>query len=264
MATGKRYYWLKLYKEFMTGDEIDFLMNQKNGAKYVVLYQMLCFSTINTRGACAYSIGEAIIPYDIDKIQRDTKYFDRDTVIVALELFKKLGWVYEQDNGVLQISNFDEIVGSETDWAQKKARQRMAGGDNVPELSPPMSPEMSPQRKRKNEDTEKDTDIDTHSITLTAHAGAHGKEADSTETEGELPPEEQKRRLQQTYLGGNLGQGLVMINAEQFDTLCEELSHAELEKYLKIVVDCEKSGKKYRKKTHYQAILDMVAEDRRV
>ena len=111
MATGKRFYWIKLTKEFMIED-IDFLMNQKNGAKYVVLYQMLCLATINTEGTCAYTVGEVIVPYDVDKIRRECRYFDNDTIIVALELFKKLGWVYEQENGVLQIANFEEKVGS--------------------------------------------------------------------------------------------------------------------------------------------------------
>ena len=260
MATGKRYYWLKLYKEFMTGDEIDFLMNQKNGAKYVVLYQMLCFSTINTRGACAYQFGEVIIPYDIDKIQRDTKYFDRDTVIVALELFKKLGWVYEQENGVLQIANFDELVGSETDYAQQKARQRLGGVDNVHG----MSTQMSIQRKRKNKEEEKDTELDTHSFTLTAHAGAREEGACVTAVGVVTASPEQKERLKQKYIGGTLGQGKVMMNDEQFDLLCEDYSVEELEKYFQIVIDCEMSGKRYRKKTHYQAIRDMAAEDRRV
>lgn len=259
MATGKRYYWLKLYKEFMTGDEIDFLMNQKNGAKYVVLYQMLCFSTINTRGACAYQFGEVIIPYDIDKIQRDTKYFDRDTVVVALELFKKLGWVYEQENGVLQIANFDELVGSETDYAQQKARQRLGGVDNVHG----MSTQMSIQRKSKS--IEEETDTDTHSFTLTAHACTRGNEDGVAAQGGAVRTSpEQKERLKQKYIGGTLGQGKVMMNDEQFDLLCEDYSVEELEKYFQIVIDCETNGKRYRKKTHFQAIRDMAAEDRRV
>ena len=35
-----------------------------------------------------------IIPYDSDKIAGDTKYFSKDTVIVAMELFKKLNLIY--------------------------------------------------------------------------------------------------------------------------------------------------------------------------
>ena len=263
MATGKRFYWIKLSKEFMTSDEIDFLMSQKNGAKYVVLYQMLCLATINTEGACAYAVGEAIVPYDVDKIRRECKYFDNDTIIVALELFKKLGWVYEQENGVLQISDFNEKVGSETDWAKKKARQRLGAGDNVPELSPAMSSEMSPQRKSEEERVQS-TEKDIQSFTLAAHAGAREKERDTVVFWGTMPTEEQKKRLQQTYLGGTLGQGVVMMNDEQFEALCRELSVEEMEKYFKIVTDCEKSGKKYRKKTHYQAILQMAEKDRRV
>ena len=45
----KIFYWLKLKSEFMNGEIVDFLMSQKNGANYVVLYQMLCIKTINTK-----------------------------------------------------------------------------------------------------------------------------------------------------------------------------------------------------------------------
>lgn len=83
----------------MTSDAVDFLMSQKNGANYVVLYQMLCLKTVNTGGELSRQIGEVIIPFDVDKIQRDCKYFEKDTIIVALELYKKLGLVYENKNG---------------------------------------------------------------------------------------------------------------------------------------------------------------------
>lgn len=116
----KRYYWIKLKTDFFNIDEIDFLLSQENGCKYVVLYQMLCLSTANTNGNLCTRVGEMIIPYDVDKIVRDTKYFDIDTVIVALEMFKKLGLIYEEENKVFKISKFEEMVGSETAWAEKK------------------------------------------------------------------------------------------------------------------------------------------------
>mgnify|MGYP000051898394 CR=1 FL=1 len=47
MATGKRFYWIKLKDSFMNSEVVDFLMSQPNGANYVVLYQMLCLKTIN-------------------------------------------------------------------------------------------------------------------------------------------------------------------------------------------------------------------------
>ena len=116
----KRYYWIKLKDTFMTSDTVDFLMGQKNGANYVVLYQMLCLKTVNTNGELARKIGEIIIPYDAEKIQRDCKYFDIDTIRVALELYKQLGLIYKQEDSILKIANFENMVGSETAWAEKK------------------------------------------------------------------------------------------------------------------------------------------------
>ena len=136
MATGKRYYWIKLKDTFMTSDAVDFLMGQPDGANYVVLYQMLCLKTINTGGKLERHIGEVIIPYDEAKIQRDTKWFSIDTVRVALNLYKALGLIYIDQNGTLALADYENLVGSETDYAQQKKAQRQgqlppAGVDNV-------------------------------------------------------------------------------------------------------------------------------------
>lgn len=119
----QRYYWIKLTDHFLTSDTVDFLLSQKNGANYVVLYQMLCLKSVNSNGLLARQIGEIIVPYDVEKIQRDCKHFDIDTVRVALELYKKLGLVYEQQDGMLQIADFDRLVGSQTISAEKKQIQ---------------------------------------------------------------------------------------------------------------------------------------------
>ena len=124
MATGKRYYWMKLKESFMTSDTIDYFMSQPNGANYVVLYQMLCLKTINTNGRLSRQIGEVIIPYDIPKIQRDLKYFTADTIRVALELYKAFGLIYEDQDGVLVLADHDGLVGSETNWKEQKRAQR--------------------------------------------------------------------------------------------------------------------------------------------
>ena len=124
MATGKRYYWIKLRDTFMRSDAVDFLMGQKDGANYVVLYQMLCLMTINTDGRLSRTIGEIVIPYDVEKIQRDCKYFSIDTIRIALTLYQKLGLIYEDRDGTLVLLNHAEMVGSETDYAEKNRRIR--------------------------------------------------------------------------------------------------------------------------------------------
>jgi hypothetical protein len=126
MATGKRNYWLKLREDFLNGETVDFMMQQKDGANYVVLYEMLCMKCLNSKGELTSRIGEILIPFDVEKIQRDCKWFNIDTVRFALELYKRLGLIYVNVEGNLQISNFDELVGSATDYANQKQAQRIA------------------------------------------------------------------------------------------------------------------------------------------
>lgn len=121
---NKKYYWIKLRDTFMTSDAVDFLMAQKDGANYVVLYQMLCLKTINTGGELSRTIGEIIIPYDIDKIVRDVKWFSKDTVIVALDLYKKLHLIFKNENDILTIANYEKMVGSETQSAIYKQEKK--------------------------------------------------------------------------------------------------------------------------------------------
>lgn len=124
MATGKRYYWMKLKESFMTSDTIDYFMSQPDGANYVVLYQMLCLKTINTDGRLSRQIGEILIPFDVEKIQRDCKWFSIDTIRVALNLYRQVGLVYEDVDGTLVLTDHDNLVGSETDWASQKRNQQ--------------------------------------------------------------------------------------------------------------------------------------------
>lgn len=124
MATGKRYYWIKLKESFMSSDEIDYLMSQPDGANYVVLYQMLCLKTINTNGCLVSKIGEMLIPYDAEKIQRECKWFPLSTVRLALTVYKQIGLIFENPDGTLSISDYQNMIGSETDWAAKNRKIR--------------------------------------------------------------------------------------------------------------------------------------------
>ena len=108
----------------MTSDTIDYFMSQPDGANYVVLYQMLCLKTINTGGRMSRQIGELIIPYDIEKIQRDCKWFSVDTIRVALKLYQTVGLIYEDIDGTLVLTDHKNLVGSETDAAARMRNSR--------------------------------------------------------------------------------------------------------------------------------------------
>lgn len=161
MATGKHYYWIKLRESFMNSEIMDFLMSQKNGADYVILYQMLCLKTVNTGGRLATTVGEYLVPYDVEKIQRDCKWFPAGIIRAALNLYKGLGLIYEDTDGTLIISELDNMVGSETDWSEKKRKQRSEravpqSGDIVPTPAPSDIPSSTPAIPQQFEDTSGD------------------------------------------------------------------------------------------------------------
>ena len=85
---------------------------------------MLCLKTINTDGKLGRQIGEILIPYDIEKIQRDCKWFSADTIRVALNLYKAFGLIYEDTDGTLVLAEHKNLVGSETDYSVQKRLQR--------------------------------------------------------------------------------------------------------------------------------------------
>lgn len=172
---SKKYYWLKLKKDFYADDgAVDFLLSQPNGAEYVVLYQMLCLRTINTGGALGRQIGEVFVAWDVNKIVRDTKYFSFDTVAVAMELYKQLGLIYEQSDGVLKIAGLSEMVGAESGTPaaikqrayreRKKAETLENKGENAPvtESVTKRYPKRYEKRYLESESEIRERDIDKY------------------------------------------------------------------------------------------------------
>ncbi|MBQ0112391.1 MAG: phage replisome organizer N-terminal domain-containing protein [Bacteroidales bacterium] len=125
MGENKKYYWIKLKTDFFSADSpMDFLLSQENGSQYVCLYIKLCLMTANNNGRLCNQIGEILIPYDVEKITHEMKYFSVDTVVVALELFKKLGLIYQEEDGMLCIADYDDMVGSEGASAARMRKHR--------------------------------------------------------------------------------------------------------------------------------------------
>lgn len=121
---NQKYWWIKLETNFFYQNAIDFLMSQKNGSQYVVLYQMLCLETANTNGRLMTEMGNIMVKYDVEKIRRTTRYFDTDTIVVALELYRQIGLVYEEEDGFLRINNHEKMIGFQTGAAKRMQESR--------------------------------------------------------------------------------------------------------------------------------------------
>ena len=135
----KRFFWIKLMDDFLWGDKVKFLMHQKNGYAYVVLYQMLCSLAKNSKGQLVKQLGNILIKLDIDAIFGELSgYFDYDTIVVAMGLFEQLAMVFwDAENGVFTIADFDNMVGSECASAARVRRLR-ENARNEQRLNPPL------------------------------------------------------------------------------------------------------------------------------
>ena len=225
MAENGKYYWLKLKRDFFKRHDIRIIEEMPNGKDYILFYLKLLLESIDHEGSLRFS---DTIPYNEQMLSVVT-HTNVDIVRSAMKLFIELNMMSVCDDQTIYMNEVEKLIGSETKWAEKKRLQR-AKEDNVPELSSNCPIEIEEEKEQEKE---------FHSFILSR--------------------EETKRKL----LGGTLGKGVVMLSDEQMEDLLDKLSIEEFDKYVAVVAECELNGKRFKKKTHYQAILDMANRDRR-
>ena len=126
--SNKRNYWLKLKEDFFQEDVISWIEEQEKGVYYTNFYLKLCLKAINSQGILIRRVGDMLIPYDTKALSKMTGV-DVDTIIVAMEIFKKTGLVEILENGEIYLTKIMEMVGSETDKAkimrEKRAKEKL-------------------------------------------------------------------------------------------------------------------------------------------
>ena len=232
--------WVKLTTDMFDNRKVKHLRRLPEGNNIVLIWVML----LTMAGRC--NSGGMIfltenIPYT-PKMLADELDFEENTVILALQALEQLDMIVTE-NGFFAIAGWEEY-------------QNIEGMDKIREQN----------RLRKQRQREKQKLLDGVSQDVTGQVtGRHAiEEEEEKDKEEEFHSfnqshEEAKRKL----LGGKLGKGVVLISDEQFNDLLDKLSLEEFDKYVQIVADNELRGHHYKKKTHYQAILDMANKDRR-
>lgn len=268
MATGKRYYWIKLKESFMTSDTIDYFMEQPDGANYVVLYQMLCLKTINTGGRLSRQIGQIIIPYDVEKIQRDCKWFSADTVRVALNLYQAVGLIYEDTDGTLVLTDHKDLVGSETDYAVQKKNQRK---------SPPQLPTSAVDNVHSNvhKNVHTDIEIDIRDKRLEKRdKSLETRERDRRGGVGEIEPStsaaappEQSGAAAPTSSGSGTKKkfgayGWVRLTDDEYTRLLDELGEAEFQRCIAYIDESAQSSGNKNKWKDWNLVIRRCSRDR--
>ena len=118
-----RFYWLKLKEDFFEDDAIEWLEEQKNGKEYALFYLKLCLKSLKSNGTLIRRVGTMLVPYDTEKLAEITRS-DFDTVVVAMELLKKIGLIEVLDSGAIYIASLADMVGSESRSAERMRQLR--------------------------------------------------------------------------------------------------------------------------------------------
>ena len=232
--------WIKLYIDMFDKRKIKKVRRLPAGNDLLLIWIMLLAMAGKCNAGGMIYITESV-PFTEEDLA-DELDFEVNTIRLALKAFEELNMITTTPDGYINVIGWEEYQNVEgMDKIREQTRKRVA---------------KCRENKRLAE------------CNVTSNATV--TQCNDIEEEGELEKDKEshssilsREEAKLKYLGGTLGKGVVMLSDEQVEDLLDKLSLEEFNKYVEIVADCELNGKPYKKKTHYQAILEMVAKDRR-
>lgn len=225
METGKRYYWLKLKRDFFKRHDIRIIEKMPNGKDYVLFYLKMLVESIDHGGKLRFN---ETIPYDEQMLSVITST-NIDLVRSAMKVFINLGMIEVMDDETIYMTEVKRMTGSETAWAEKKRLYRnKTNEDSERTLSLPCPPDVR-QEKEKELDKEKELE----------------KELDKESTGAGAPPPPTKRKQAPKHKYGEYG--WVLLTNEQYQRLLTDLGESELGRCIQYVDEsAQSSGNKNR------------------
>lgn len=116
----KKYYWLKLKRDFFKRHDIRIIESMPNGKEYILFYLKLLCESVDHEGNLRFS---EQIPYSEEMLSTITDT-NVDIVRSAVNVFTQLGMMEIMDDGTLFMSEVQKMIGSETYWAEQKRKQK--------------------------------------------------------------------------------------------------------------------------------------------
>ena len=120
MAKSKKYYWLKLQKDFFKRHDIRIIEGMPNGKDYILFYLKLLTESISHEGELRFS---DTIPYSVEMLSTIT-HTNVDVVKAAINIFTELNMMEMYDDGTIYMNEIQKMIGEETDWARQKREYR--------------------------------------------------------------------------------------------------------------------------------------------
>ena len=152
MAETKKYFWLKLKRDFFKRHDIQIIEAMENGKDYILFYLKLLCESVDHEGNLRFS---EQIPYN-DKMLATITNTNIDIVRSAINVFTELNMMDILDDGTFYMNEVEKMLGCETEWARKQReyRAKRQQEDNVLSLSD----------KSKSIEIEKELEIEKENI----------------------------------------------------------------------------------------------------
>ena len=169
MAENKKYYWLKLKRDFFKRHDIRIIEEMPNGKDYILFYLKLLLESIDHEGALRFS---DTIPYNEQMLSVVTNT-NIDTVRSAMKLFVELNMMSVFDDQTIYMTEVDKLIGSAVDNdnanRQRRFRERKKQA-SLPSVTDSVTKNNESKSNSKSLEKEKEIDIDISTTTTTEAA----------------------------------------------------------------------------------------------
>ena len=120
MAESKKYYWLKLKRDFFKRHDIRIIEEMPNGKDYILFYLKLLLESIDHEGMLRFSDA---IPYNEQMLSVVTNT-NVDIVRSAMKIFIELNMMDIFDDQTIYMAEVEKLIGSETKCAERVRKHR--------------------------------------------------------------------------------------------------------------------------------------------
>ena len=120
MADSRKYYWLKLKRDFFKRHDIRIIESMPNGKDYILFYLKLLVESVDHNGALRFS---DTIPYNNEMLSVITNT-NVDIVKNALEIFVNLKMIDVLDDSTIFMNEVSNMIGAAADNANANRQRR--------------------------------------------------------------------------------------------------------------------------------------------
>ena len=151
----KKYYWLKLKRDFFKRHDIRIIEELPNGKEYVLFYLKLLLESIDHEGSLRFS---DTVPYNEQMLSVITNT-NIDIVRSAMKMFIELNMIEMFDDKTIFMAEVDKLIGSAID-NDNANRQRRFREKKKQMLLQSVTESVTESNESKSIDIDKDIDIE--------------------------------------------------------------------------------------------------------